>query len=483
MNRTKKTEWENKDRSSSLKKKKNLPLENLKLNKKNFKDTSKSEKNSPAALRPYKLRYISGVSCKTPRQTTNSPKTSSQKTSPRNNKLVKIVNKNFRKSFEVKPGFQIQNSYKKPCKPSSSENKKHRKGILEHSNSNYNLKVNDYNKEIIITDIKNHFEVFKTDPKTKISQYHIIKLIGQGAFGKVMLGIHILTEKEVAIKFIDKSLMQNEYSRKKIFREVFILKKMRSNYVVKILEVFEIEENFLIVMEYMPGGDLLNYLKSNGKMTEAQGKKIFYQIILGAITIHKADVLHRDFKLDNILLSKCLTKIKICDFGVSKFITKGEIVIDQCGTPAYLAPEIVLDKGYEGFWSDIWSLGVLLFCMICGRVPFKANNLGDLHKAILIGKYEIPDFISEEAKDLIKKMLQIIPHKRIQLESILDHPWLSDDTDDFEEINEYEILKLNQAVISKIETFGYPKQFIIESLVYKSLNYAYAAYELLTCEM
>ena len=152
--------------------------------------------------------------------------------------------------------------------------------------------------------------------------------------------------------------------------------------------------------------------------------------------------------------------------------------MDQCGTPAYLAPEIVLDKGYEGFWSDIWSLGVLLYCIVCGTVPFKANTLPDLHKAILQGKYELPEFLSVQAKDLITKMLQIIPNKRISLELVLKHPWFDDQVPDELSIEE-DTLRVDQDTIRKIETFGFPRQFILNSLEYKSLNHAYAAYHLL----
>ena len=158
---------------------------------------------------------------------------------------------------------------------------------------------------------------------------------------------------------------------------------------------------------------------------------------------------------------------------------KGEVIMDQCGTPAYLAPEIVLDKGYEGYWSDIWSLGVLLFCMVCGTVPFKANNLADLHKAMLLGRFELPEFLSESAKDLIQQMLVIVPYKRIALDQVLIHPWFHE-CRHFEDISmEEETLRLNQDAVREIENFGYPRQFIVNSLEYKSLNHAYAAYQLL----
>ncbi len=120
--------------------------------------------------------------------------------------------------------------------------------------------------------------------------------------------------------------------------------------------------------------------------------------------IHCRSVIHRDIKLDNILLD-CEKGVKICDFGVSKIIKKGQVIKEQCGTPAYLAPEIIIDKGYEGFYADLWSLGVLLYVMISGTFPFTADNLEDLNAAILSGDYYFPDFLSYESMDLISRLL------------------------------------------------------------------------------
>lgn len=140
----------------------------------------------------------------------------------------------------------------------------------------------------------------------------------------------------------------------------------------------------LIVMEYAGGGDLLRLIRRKGKLDEGDTKYIFKQIVYGIAHIHCRSVIHRDIKLDNILLDS-EKGVKICDFGVSKIIKKGEVIKEQCGTPAYLAPEIIQDTGYEGFYVDIWSLGVLLYAMLTGTVPFKAVNLEDLHKLIMLG--------------------------------------------------------------------------------------------------
>ena len=136
-------------------------------------------------------------------------------------------------------------------------------------------------------------------------------------------------------------------------------------------------------------------------------------------------MIHRDIKLDNILLD-CEKGVKICDFGVSKIIKKGQVIKEQCGTPAYLAPEIIIDTGYEGFFVDIWSLGVLLFAMLCGTVPFKAPTLEELHKLILAGDFTIPETLSQEAKDLIHGMIRLEPGDRLTIPQILSHAWLKE---------------------------------------------------------
>jgi serine/threonine protein kinase len=141
--------------------------------------------------------------------------------------------------------------------------------------------------------------------------------------------------------------------------------------------------------------------------------------------IHENKIVHRDIKLDNILIDLD-NNIKICDFGVSKIVNKGDVMLEQCGTPAYIAPEILLNKGYEGFGVDVWSAGVVLYAMLSGTVPFKGSNIKELHNLIISGNYPIIKDISNNAAHLIKNILEIDPKKRITTENILCHPWLID---------------------------------------------------------
>jgi serine/threonine protein kinase len=144
-----------------------------------------------------------------------------------------------------------------------------------------------------------------------------------------------------------------------------------TNKVVRLLEVFENENYVFFVMEYAQRGDLLNYMKKFGVMPEFKAKNVFFDIILGLEYLHSRNIIHRDIKLDNILLSDKF-RAKIADFGISRINPEGNVLFEQCGTPAYLAPEIIKNEGYSGFATDIWSLGILLHTLLLGKVPFKA---------------------------------------------------------------------------------------------------------------
>jgi serine/threonine protein kinase len=274
-----------------------------------------------------------------------------------------------------------------------------------------------------------------------------VKLIGKGAFGKVTLGIHKLTGKQVAIKTIEKNYMQDDFSKRKVFQEVYLLKKIKHSNVIRLLEVFESSKHLLMVMEYAGGGDLLRLIKRKAKLQESDAKFIFKQIAYGLAHIHCRSVIHRDIKLDNILLD-CEKGVKICDFGVSKIIKKGQVIQEQCGTPAYLAPEIIIDKGYEGFFVDIWSLGVLLYAMLCGTVPFKASNLDDLHKLILKGEFTFPNELTSEAQALVRGMIKLEPKDRLTIPQILSHAWLKETNDDESEEEENEEDDKNNNTVS-----------------------------------
>ena len=185
--------------------------------------------------------------------------------------------------------------------------------------------------------------------ETKTEYYKIGKVIGKGAFGKVNLAIHRLTVKFVALKSISKQMMSDESSLKKVRQEYNILKRARHPNIVRLYESFDTESHIVYVMEVCGGGDLLTFVRRRRKLKEDLAKYLFGQIIKGLQYVHSKGVLHRDIKLDNILLTS-EGDVKICDFGVSKLIqNKSQTQTEQCGTPAYIAPEVFRGKGYKGF--------------------------------------------------------------------------------------------------------------------------------------
>lgn len=274
--------------------------------------------------------------------------------------------------------------------------------------------------------IKNYYLKYKEYPKTDINFYKIGRFLGKGAFGKVNLGLHILSGRLVAIKSFNKQKIDLEKLKRKISFETNTLKSLYHVNVVKIFETYETDKFYMIAMEYISCGDLLSYVRKRSKLTEPIAKFIFKQIIKGLIFIHNKGIAHRDIKLDNILID-INSNIKLCDFGIAKKIKKGELMTDQCGTPAYIAPEVFKGNGYEGNISDMWSAGVVLYAMLAGVVPFKASKLPDLQKLIIKGTYNKIKGISDEAEDLISKLLDPYPNTRYSEEEVLNHPWMQFD--------------------------------------------------------
>ena len=295
--------------------------------------------------------------------------------------------------------------------------------------------------------IKNYYKVNKKYPETNLDFYKYGRLIGQGAFGKVNLGLNVLTGRVVAIKSFNKSnLNSNSENMKKIVYETNLMKKLNHPNITKILELFEEKEYILIIMEYINGGNLFSFLKKHRTVSEKTAKLLYKQIILGIKYMHEQNIVHRDIKLENILID-LNNNIKICDFGIGRVLSSpDQPLFDQCGTPMYIAPEILLcskDKGYKGFPVDIWSSGIVLYILLSGTLPFSFkntseslmgskeskieednNNSLELQYSIVNNEPKEIENLSNEGKDLLSKILQKDPKKRITCEEILNHPWM-----------------------------------------------------------
>ena len=359
-----------------------------------------------------------------------------------NEKLKRFINK----SIKLKTKQNIQNKINIIINKNEINNNNN----LYEKNNNYNTKsskdTHDANyfmnqSKKITKYITEYYTKNKNYPETNLNFYLYGRLIGQGAFGKVNLGLNVLTGRVVAIKsFNKKNLGKNGENMRKILYETSLMKKLNHPNITKILEVFEDQEYILISMEYINGGNLFSFVKKRRKLSEKIAKFLFKQIILGIKHIHSHNIVHRDIKLENILID-FNNNIKICDFGIGRILNSNkQLLHDKCGTPMYMAPEILISNkniGYEGFPVDIWSSGIALYIMLSGSLPFnfkgennssindKNYNNAELQNNIINNEPKYIEKISDEARDLLKKILNKNPNERLNCDQILNHPWLT----------------------------------------------------------
>ena len=249
-----------------------------------------------------------------------------------------------------------------------------------------------------------------------INEYAIKETIGKGAFSKVKLGINKLTGEKVAIKIIDKKKLKINSENKRIEREINIIKKLNHINIVKIVQIKEDMNNIYIIMEYIEN-NLFYYILNKKYLSEQESSFYFFQLISGIDFIHSQGIVHRDLKPENILITK--NKIlKIIDFGLSNYFSKGNLLSTLCGSPSYTAPEVILGNKYDGFASDIWTIGIILYIMICGHLPFEEYDNKILFKKIIKCKIEYPKYIPNNIKNLLQKILVANPDKRINIKEI-----------------------------------------------------------------
>ncbi|GFV94121.1 hypothetical protein TNCV_2957782 [Trichonephila clavipes] len=256
-----------------------------------------------------------------------------------------------------------------------------------------------------------------------IGRYRLLKTIGKGNFAKVKLAKHLPTGKEVAIKIIDKTQL-NPSSLQKLFREVRIMKILDHPNIVKLFQVIETEKTLYLVMEYASGGEVFDYLVAHGRMKEKEARAKFRQIVSAVQYCHQKRIIHRDLKAENLLLDGEMN-IKIADFGFSNEFVPGQKLDTFCGSPPYAAPELFQGKKYDGPEVDVWSLGVILYTLVSGSLPFDGANLKELRERVLRGKYRIPFYMSTDCENLLKKFLVLNPSKRASLEAIMKDKWMN----------------------------------------------------------
>jgi len=267
-----------------------------------------------------------------------------------------------------------------------------------------------------------HLATPKKQPFSSADFYTFGRTIGQGAYGQVTIGTQLLTSEKVAVKTFEKTKLADPTSRKRVAREIRILKALSHPNVIKLLEVIDCPSKKYLIMEFAPGGDLCKYVREARRLKEPEACRLFCQIVDGLLYCHNAGIVHRDVKLDNILMDAD-RNIKIVDFGFSVNFREGQKLRKACGSPSYAAPEIVSRKPYNPPMVDVWSLGVVLYAMIAGYFPFQGSSNQDLCRKIVRGRFETPEFMSPDAKDLVRRMLVTDPTKRLPLWHVRQHGW------------------------------------------------------------
>eukprot|EP00038_Savillea_parva_P018638 m.24678 g.24678 ORF g.24678 m.24678 type:complete len:682 (-) comp4179_c0_seq1:124-2169(-) len=256
-----------------------------------------------------------------------------------------------------------------------------------------------------------------------INHYTLGKTVGKGNFAKVKIAHHTLTGAEVAIKIVDKTSL-NESSMAKLKREVDIMKQMDHPNIVKLYQVIDTDTTLYLVMEYAAGGEVFDYLVDHGRMQEKDARLKFRQIVSAVEYCHARGVIHRDLKAENLLLDADMN-IKIADFGFSNTFKPGDQLDTFCGSPPYAAPELFRGLKYNGPEVDVWSLGVILYTLVSGSLPFDGQSLKELRDRVLRGKYRIPFYMSQECEKLLKQFLAVSPQKRTSLRDVMDHEWMN----------------------------------------------------------
>ena len=257
-----------------------------------------------------------------------------------------------------------------------------------------------------------------------IGQFVLGERLGEGTFGIVVLGTHQITGEKVAVKILDKEKILQETDKSRLEREIKILKNMRHNNIVHLYDVKETPTSLYIIMEYICGKELFEYIICNKKLSELEACKFYQQIISGIEYLGKIKVVHRDIKPENLLLDN-KNNIKIVDFGLSNSYPKNQLLITACGSPCYAAPEMINGEKYYGLKADIWSSGIVLYAMLCGFLPFEESDNEKLYKKITEGKFKTPNFLSDSAKDILHRILNVDPRSRMTIPQMKKHPWFN----------------------------------------------------------
>ncbi|CAN0921601.1 CBL-interacting serine/threonine-protein kinase 23 [Linum grandiflorum] len=261
--------------------------------------------------------------------------------------------------------------------------------------------------------------------RTRVGRYELGRTLGEGTFAKVKFARNIETGENVAIKILDKDKVLKHKMISQIKREISTMKLIRHPNVIRMFEVMASKTRIYIVMEFVTGGELFDKIASKGRLKEDEARKYFQQLVNAVDYCHSRGVYHRDLKPENLLLDASGV-LKVSDFGLSALpqqVREDGLLHTTCGTPNYVAPEVINNKGYDGAKADLWSCGVILFVLMAGYLPFEDSNLMALYKKIFKAEFSCPPWFSTSGKKLIKRILDPNPATRIPIAEVIENEW------------------------------------------------------------
>ncbi|KAJ7211327.1 kinase-like domain-containing protein, partial [Mycena pura] len=323
-----------------------------------------------------------------------------------------------------------------------------------------------------------------TDPKL-IGPWILGECVGKGACGRVKIAKHRITGQLAAVKILPLAPLvdsraslviqqaETEKQRLGIDREITMMKLMNHPNIIRIYDVYEGANDLFLVLEYVKGGELFDFLVNRGRLAAPDALVIFKQIIYGLNYAHTFSIIHRDLKPENILIASLSPPlIKIADWGMAAFVPPSLQLETSCGSPHYASPEIVNGQKYQGNSTDIWSCGVILYALLTGTLPFDDKTVKGLLRKVKIGKYELPSWLDPLASDLLSRMLVVDASRRITIAQILSHPWLRSASKYQTGLLDHNLLPPSPSILAR--PLGHPS--LIDPEVFASLRIIWGRY-------
>ena len=316
--------------------------------------------------------------------------------------------------------------------------------------------------------------------RKNIGPYEIIDLLKEGSSSKIYIAKSKYTNEIVAIKALSKSKLKNDLEDLLLIRkQIETLKILKHRNIVSLYEVYESPKYFYLITEYISGKDLIDRLIRNKRFTEEQAQRIFFQLLDALIYMHKMNICHRNLRTEHILFDSS-NRPKIVGFGYSSFYENNKNIEGGYGSLCYTCPEIIDDNPYNPELADVWSLGVILYVLICGYLPFSDEDDIKNRNLISRGNIDFPKEISNKLKDLLRHMLDKNPKKRYNFQKIIKHPWIKPYSEKLltQGINIYKtIYPIDERILNIIKEYSIDKNEVKKDLIMNKYNEGTSIYK------